>query len=191
MKLKSMFFVVGVLLLAVFPAAADIVLSIDPMTTTVGVGDTFSVDIWIEGAVDLYAFDLDIAYDPAILDFDSFSSGGFLASEGDAVFAIPPLVNESLGQIDSYVETLFGALDGVDGSGPLLTLNFVAKAAGVSPIEILGTSLLLDSLSPLALTYIADSGMVTVETVSAPEPASLLMLTALAGGIVGLKRRRK
>ena len=61
---------VGVLALAIAvlvssPASATAILSIEPAASVVQVGDTFSVNVNIADAVDLFGYQFDIIFNPA------------------------------------------------------------------------------------------------------------------------------
>lgn len=68
------------------PAQAGAIITIDPPTPTVTVGQTFSLDVMITGASDLYAVQFDIGFDPTFLSANSISEGAFMLSGGPTLY---------------------------------------------------------------------------------------------------------
>ena len=186
MKLRMLGMAVLLSLVMTLPGAAFVVtsVSIEPDSTIVGVGSLFSVDVMVSNVFDLYAVDLDFTYDTAIMDFVGFTTGPFLSSDGNSTFVIPPVVNESAGTIDDYVETRMGPVPGISGSGILLTLDFIATGVGTGMIDV-SALLAGDSQPPDPIFCMNEPGQVEVLI---PEPASLLLV---GSGLALLMRRRK
>lgn len=171
-------------LLGVLPATAAPVISVLPHETTVGLGDYFTVDIVITDVRELYAVDLDVLFNTDIMDYDSYSQGTFLSSEGDWTFVIPPVILESSGLLQSYVESILSSPDGVSGGGLLFSVTFQATEIGTGLIDIGGE---LMDINCMPFEYATVAGIVTV----VPEPASMVMLGSLGAGLLIMRRRRK
>ena len=166
---------------AAAPAFADLV--VQPATTTVGLTQSFSLDIAITNVTDLYAFQFDLGFDPSVLSVTNVTEGPFLPSGGPTFFR-PGIIDNVGGTVAYNADTLEGAISGVNGSGVLLTFDFTPVAAGISQISIFNV-ILLDSNGAGIVTG-TQNGLVTVSSV--PEPSSLLLL---AGGLSGLFVRRR
>ena len=68
----------GLLLaLTASPSRASTIVGFDPTASDVSVGRTFSVDVTITGAADLYAFQFDVAFNPALVQVNSVTEGSF------------------------------------------------------------------------------------------------------------------
>ena len=63
--------------LTVLPAFADII-SIEPPSSTVLPGQAFSINVDVSGISDLYAFQFDIGFNPAVISATSITEGSFL-----------------------------------------------------------------------------------------------------------------
>jgi general secretion pathway protein D len=106
----------------------------DPGTTTQTKGATFTVNILISGAQNVYSVPLQLNYDPAKLQLVNVSNGGFLSQDGQAV-ALVHREDETTGTVQ-ITATRPPNSGGVSGQGPVVTLTFVAKASGQAALTI-------------------------------------------------------
>ena len=150
--------------------AAPIV-SISPSSSSALVGNSLSVDIAIDGISDLYAFQFDLAFDPAVLRADDVLEGAFLGG-GGTTFFISGFIDNTLGIVSFTANSLIGAVPGVTGNGPLATLAFTALGIGTSAVTISNLVLLDSSLADI-VDFSTNDGDVTVRRPDqAPEPAA-------------------
>ncbi len=158
------------------------ILSIDPPTTIVGPGETFSLDVAIRDVTDLYAFQFDLGFDPAILAATSVNEGPFLPSGGLTSF-IPGTINNTAGSITFTLDTLLGPVPGVTGSGILASATFDALSFGTSHLSL--TNVLFFDSGFSVISFTTQDGLVSV----VPEPATLILLgSGLARAAVMRKR---
>jgi hypothetical protein len=121
-------------------------------TSLAGVGETVELDITVQDVTDLYAAQVQLAFDPSVVqvrDADPRpSSPGVQIRPGD--FLDPRqyvLVNEAdnaTGEIDFAVTQLYPA-EARSGSGVLATVVFEAVGQGTSPVQWVGVRLLDDT----------------------------------------------
>ncbi|MFN8178319.1 MAG: FlgD immunoglobulin-like domain containing protein [bacterium] len=135
---------------------------------TVGSGSTYvyrdcpaQVPITITDSCDLGAFQFDMPFDDATLDFTSAALGPFLGSTGRNVLAVGPHV--LLGRV-SYGAISFGGAAGPTGAGNLATLTFTNRNGGSTPIS--------ESLDLQAIEVLNTSG-VPVTALSTPGTVNL------------------
>lgn len=147
----------------------------------VQLGNTFTVDIHISSVSGLYAYDIDVDHDPGILDATSVTEGSFLTAGGSTFF----LGDDSSNPVNA-IATLLSVSTGVSGSGTLFSIQYMALAAGVSPLQFTFTDLVDDQLNSIT----AGLGNASI-TVQAPLPSTLLMLGAGLAAIAGLRRRAR
>jgi hypothetical protein len=176
-------------------------LNFSPSTTTVNVGDSFDIAVVIS---DLYAadnsreivsaFDLDVLYDPAVLNATGITFGLSLGDEfffevfNDAIF--------SPGRIDFAALSLLDVADLLvlqpDDSFTLATLSFDAIGLGISsltfdPVEFPGVDVKgYDPFTPFDLSASTGQGSVTV----VPVPGALILMISglLSLGVAGRKK---
>jgi hypothetical protein len=153
------------------PSFADMVppVSVIPASLSEGPGSTFSFDIDITNVSDLYAFQFDLGFDPAILAATGITEGSFLPSGGSTIF-LPGFIDNTEGLISFNADTLVGPVPGVSGSGTLASIQFSALANGTSTLALENVLLLDSTLSPI--NFQTDNGTVIVT----PEPSSVWLL---------------
>jgi hypothetical protein len=196
---KAFSFIVLVSCLLYYPFILHATLiSFNPSTQNVVLGNSFAVDLNISGLGDyspesLGAYDLDILFDPAIIAFQNvvFGTGldiwGFSANPRDAVISSP-------GILDIY-EVSFDTEDDLNnfqaGSFTLATLTFGTLTPGTSLLNILLNDL-SDASGYLSLASDIENGSATVtSTAPIPEPATLLLFSAGLMGFGILTRKRR
>jgi hypothetical protein len=193
--MKKNTWAVSILLLAALLCAPGSVLA-DTATlsivtpATVPQGSSFAVDVNISSASDLYDFQFDLGFNPAVLQLTNIEEGSFLASGGSASFFLPGAIDNVTGSATFNADTLFSLVPGVTGDGTLVQFDFMALATGTSPLTI--SNVLLQNSGAFLLASTEIPGSVTVEgTTPTPEPASFLMLgTGLLGIGLMLQARK-
>ncbi len=112
---------------------AEAAVYVHPATLIARQGDSFSVQIQVERASELYGFQFALGFDPRALQFEAAELGGFLQGDGehDAI-ALGPALDESAGSV------LFGGggLQGVSGDGTLAHMRFKTIGPGNSGLDL-------------------------------------------------------
>jgi|SRR5208283_620377 len=174
MTRRKSFYVALMLLLCVWaiPASAGPIVTVaSPGLVTLG--NSFTVNITITGAVDLYAFQFDLGFDPTLLQATSATEGAFLPS-GGATFFIPGTIDNTAGIISATADTLVGFVPGVNGNGDLVDIGFTTVGTGTSPLTLANEIFLDSNLNDITGTLTFTAGTVTVSLV--PEPATLTLM---------------
>jgi hypothetical protein len=116
-------------------AAQGATVSLLPSSQNVDLGESLAVDVAIENATDIAAFEFRVKYDPDILELQDVSETDFLASTGRTI-TCPPITNE---QARKTTDAWFGCATinttngpPVSGSGVLAHITFTAKGAGIT-----------------------------------------------------------
>lgn len=166
------------------------VLLFDPSAQFVSSGQDFTLDVSVNGAVDLYAWQFNFRFDPGVLQVVSVVEGSLSALTGASLF-IEGTIDSQLGTVTGTLGTLLGPRAGLSGDGVLATIKFIALAVGQSDIKLADTLLLDSTLTELPAAV--QDGVVTVTGGGGvvPEPTSAwLCLTALAA-LATIRRRTR
>lgn len=120
------------------------------------VSPTAEVSVEVANALDVFAFDLFVRYDAALLRVSQVALGDFL---GEGLICIDQINNPGLVH---YSCTRFGVDYGVSGSGVLLELTFEALGqGGDTPLSLAGSEL-YESQDAFVLPAAFDDGEVSV-----------------------------
>ncbi|PYV78355.1 MAG: type II and III secretion system protein, partial [Acidobacteria bacterium] len=106
----------------------------DPPTLAPKAGSTFTVNVMMSGAQNVYSVPLQLTYDPKLLQVVNVSNGSLLSQDGQIV-TVTHREDDSTGTMQATATRPPGA-NGVSGQGPVLTLTFMAKAPGQSSLSI-------------------------------------------------------
>lgn len=166
------------------------IVSVNPSATTVNSGDSFSLDIGVSNVTDLFAYQFELSFDPALIAATSLSEGTFLPG-GGFTFFIPGAIDNALGNVGLTADTLFFAPTGVTGSGSLANLTFNALAGGTSSVS-LSNVILLDSFGSVITSNILNGSVdVTTAPAPVPEPSTIVLLGIGLLGIGIVRKRSK
>ena len=131
-----------------------------PPELRVDLGSSFTVEVAIEGIIDLSGFQFDVTYDPDVVAADGVVLGPFLSSTGRSITEIGPTIDNEAGST-SYGATSSGTEPGPNGSGVLATITFHTVGPGSSSLH-LGENLTLTHTSGRVIPAITQDGSVTV-----------------------------
>jgi hypothetical protein len=147
-------------------------------------GATFQLHVAASGMVDLYAYQFNLQFDPALFKATGVMQQGFLATAGTTFFD-GGAIDNTAGTIAFVLESLIGPGAGASGDGTLLQVAFEA----IGERATAGAFALTDFVafnSSLASVDVTLRGA----TVAIPEP-SALALALLAFGAAGLSARQR
>ncbi len=191
MRVRAVGVLVAVLICsAALPAAAAPILSLTPSSTSVGVGDTFSIDVNVSDVDDLYGFQFDFNFDQSLLSPLGVTEGSFLSQGVSGSTDFLAGFDNGTGTIEFTLGFLLGAVPGVSGSGTLATLAFVATAPGNTDFSLSGLILLDSQLGEFQNTATINAAAVDINAAPVPETASTASLMVMATGVTILARRR-
>jgi hypothetical protein len=170
-------------LLAIVPfqQATAAMITVQPSALSVVPGQEFAVNFAISDATDVYAFQLDVGFNPNRFMVVDTSEGSFLAAGGPTLFS-PGTINNTTGAVDFIGSTLQGLVPGVSGDGNLATVNFRALSAGVGAITLTNATLFDSNLAPLDVIAVQARPVTVI-----PEPSTLLGLLSGLFFVAGVR----
>jgi hypothetical protein len=133
------------------------ILSVVPASVTVAVGQEFTVDVDLDDAENLFAYDFSLSFDNSVLNAVSVEYTGYLGTGSNILNPIIE-INNAGGYVSIAVSRL--VKPGVTGGGVLGTVHFEAVASGASPIHLYDTVLVDDAGYPI--DHRTQDGQVTV-----------------------------
>jgi general secretion pathway protein D len=104
----------------------------DPPSSVQRVGSTFTVNVVLSGAQNVYAVPLQLSYDPKLLAVANVSNGSLLSQDGQIV-TITHREDDGTMQVTA---TRPPGTSGISGQGAVVTLTFLAKAPGQGSVTI-------------------------------------------------------
>jgi hypothetical protein len=127
--------------------------SLQPISSTVEAGETFTVSTVISNAAELGAFQYVLRYDPRVLHGDGAALGPFLGSTGRNTSPLGPTIDNEAGKV-TFGAFSFGMQLGPDGEGVLAQLALTAKGAGTSTLDLQAVQVLdpAAELQPVTLS---------------------------------------
>ncbi|WP_347279627.1 cohesin domain-containing protein [Plasticicumulans sp.] len=151
---------------------------------SVAPGASFTVQVSALDITDLYAFQFDLTFDPALFAASGAAEGPFLAGAGTTLFD-GGAIDNAAGVISYAFGTLIGSLPGASGSGVLISFDFDAKG-------LAGSAGAFQLINVIAVDSSIDTIDVAVQgsRVSIPEPAAL-SLSVVALALLGASARRR
>ena len=104
-------------------------------TTSVRVGDTFTVRVNAEKVTDLAGWQFDLTFDPSVFEAVEVKEGNFLKKGGGTTFFQRGTIDNAMGKITGLSAALISE-SGVTGNGTVLSVVFSAKADGNSELTL-------------------------------------------------------
>ena len=137
--------------------------SVSPLVVTVSSGDTFTLDIVVDPAIDeVYGAECTLRFDNTMLKGNDQSGGAFLSSDGAETIELLNGINNAVGKIE-YGEIRRGDPEvsgGTTDPGVLTSINFEAISSGTCDLTL--EARLLDS-GNRPLSVVVNNGTCNVE----------------------------
>jgi len=114
--------------------AGSAIFSFDPPMLSQAVGTSFTVNVNLAGAQNVYSVPLQILYNPNVLQLVNVSNGPMLSQDGQAVALVHR--DDSMMGILQLTASRPPGSTGISGDGQVFTLTFQAKAPGQATLSI-------------------------------------------------------
>jgi len=123
----------------------------EPSDSMVASGETFTVTVEIERAVDLGGFQLAMHFDPALVHVENVTLGKFLGSTGRNTAPLGPEIDNAMGTV-IFGAFSFGSQPGASGDGVLAIIILMAQGTGSSPLALESVQVADTRGQPLGIT---------------------------------------
>lgn len=144
----------------VAPATNSATVKVNPPNQNVSWQETFTVDIAVEGAEDLAAYEFAFEFDSDVVRVEKVEDGGFLGSTGNDVSTSGPH-DYGPGRI-RFSAVASGLRDGPSGTGTLAIVTLCADSGGTSSLMLDDVHLYNTSAAEQDVSSVQD-GAVVVE----------------------------
>jgi hypothetical protein len=132
---------------------------VEPAQLEVDPNENFSLQVMIEGIEDLGGFQIELAYDPSVVEVKQAAVDDFLTSTGRNKIPVGPNIDSEAGTVVLGAAT-FGDAAGAEGSGVLATISCTALGDGTSALSLQNVQV-LDTAAG-ALSVEVEGGQVVV-----------------------------
>jgi hypothetical protein len=149
------------LALKVFPAPTATAVTIEPASNKVAIGDTFTVDIFVDPSTDIAGVQFSLNFSPSVVTAHGVTEGNLLSQGGASISFMTGTIDNLAGTITNVAGAITAPGASVSQSGIFATVSFTAgTTVGTSALDL--TSVIVGNLQgqPVATT-VAD-GSVTV-----------------------------
>ncbi len=121
------------------PPLASARIYVDPQEVEEAVGQDFVVSLDVSDVINLYGWEVKLAYDHTILEFVNTVEGSFLSGNDITFFTYKDNDTSGFILLDC---TLLGVFSGVNGTGTLATVEFHVIQSGSCDLRLYDTKLL-------------------------------------------------
>lgn len=172
----------------ILPVSSPItIVYIYPPKSELSVNKTFTVEVRISEAENIYGWEFKLKWNPNLLTLVEAVEGDFLKQRGDTFFAKKTNNTEGYIIVDC---TLLGNISGVSGNGILATVKFYANMQGESILELRETTLI--DTSENSVTHTTNYGEVIIrpldiiEILKMPFPIITISIALIGIGCIFL-----
>ena len=180
------------------PAGAAVVRAY-PITQNVTAGDSFSIDVRVEGVTNISAAQTCLNFEPGAIQATGIVEGDFLNSVAGGGGTLPiELMDNATGTV-TFAYTLKKEGYGASGSGVLATINFSTNPAAEGVFNLVLTDVMLLNAEGDKITVgEVSAGEVKIQSVPSPRsgtdmiaPIGIILAIALAISTAMRKRRKR
>lgn len=126
---------------------------VDPPSYTEKVGNLFTVNVSISDEMDLYGWQVGVAFNSSILQAINVTEGEFLKRKGVSTLWAPGNINNTEGTIAFSGGSLTGPPYGLNGTGQLMAITFNVTGPGTTSIHLTDGILLNSTLATMDAVF--------------------------------------
>lgn len=113
----------------------SVAFGLDPSNLSLNVGQSKQVDLTVTNAENLAAFEIQLNFDPMLIQVNEVTLTDWLGTSGRTVIPLESNIDNETGQIHLGAIS-FGEQLGVTGSGSVASIEVTALAAGQGPLDL-------------------------------------------------------
>jgi hypothetical protein len=110
--------------------------TVQPTPKVVGIGETFTVDIFVDPDTDIKGMQFNLSFDPLLLAANGVTEGNLLSQGGALTYFMSGVIDNVAGTITGVAGAIMGANLTVSSPGTFATISFNATAAGNSTLHL-------------------------------------------------------
>jgi hypothetical protein len=143
-----------------FADSATVVM-VEPTSKVVGIGDTFTVDIFVDPDTAIAGAQFDLSFDALVVTVNDVTEGDLLSQGGASTFFMSGKIDNVAGTITSVAGATAIPGASVSQPGTFATVSFMAgTAVGTSALDL--TSVIVGNLQGQSVAITVSDGSVTI-----------------------------
>jgi hypothetical protein len=153
--------VVGLFVPCIASADAATAVMVEPASNKVGIGDTFTVDIFVNPDTAIAGAQFNLSFDVSVVTANDVTEGNLLSQGGAPTFFMSGTINNVAGTITNVAGAVAARGETVSQPGTFATVSFTAgTAVGTSALDL--SNVIVGNLQGQAVPIIVSDGSVTV-----------------------------
>ena len=129
--------VVGLFVPCIASADLATAVTVQPASKVVGIGDTFTVDIFVDPDTAIAGAQFDLSFDALVVTVNDVTEGELLSQGGASTFFMSGIIDNVAGTITSVSAATAIPGESVSQSGTFATISFTAgTAVGTSALDL-------------------------------------------------------
>jgi hypothetical protein len=188
--------VVGLLVPCIVSADPATAVTVEPAGKVVGVGEDFTVDIFVDPDAEIGGAQFSLSFDPSLITANDVIEGNLLSQGGASTYFISGTIDNAAGTITGVFGAITADGETVSQSGIFATISFTAgTAVGTSALDL--TNVIVGDSQGQAMDIEVSDGSVSVTGAAHRISKAAIVALSIAGGaaiivgIVLLVRRRR
>jgi hypothetical protein len=140
------------------PATA---VTVEPANKVVGIGDTFTVDVFVDADTEIAGAQFNLNFDALVVTANDVTEGALLSQGGASTFFMTGTIDNVAGTITSVAGATAIPGASVSGSGTFATVSFTAgTAVGTSALDL--TNVIVGNLTGQPVAMTVSDGSITI-----------------------------
>jgi hypothetical protein len=153
--------VVGLFVPCIASADPATAVTVQPPTKVVGIGETFTVDIFVDPDIDIAGAQFRLSFDASLITANDVTEGNLLSQGGASTYFLSGIIDNVAGTIIGVVGAITTSGQSVSSPGTFATISFTAgTAVGTSALDL--SNVIVGDLQGHAMDITVTDGSVTI-----------------------------